>query len=74
MPNDANQNVWSTALVNSVSYPVGVVGRPGLDPGTLGLRVRDESSTESHRLQTTSSCRVTNPASPTKCNEIFLFQ
>ena len=36
MPNDANQNVRSTALVNSVSYPVGVVGRPGLDPGTLG--------------------------------------
>ena len=37
-PNDANQNVWSTALVNSVSYPVGLVGRPGLDPGTLGLQ------------------------------------
>ena len=39
MPNDANQNAWSTALVNSVSYPVGLVGRPGLDPGTLGLKV-----------------------------------
>jgi hypothetical protein len=51
-----------------------MVGRRGLDPGTLGLKVGDESSTESHRLQTTSSRQVTSPASPTKCNEIFLFQ
>ena len=78
MPNDANQNVWSTVLVNSVSYPVGLVGlwvgRPGLDPGTLGLKVTGELSTGCHRFQTISSCQVRFPASWTEWPSVPPFQ
>ena len=35
------------------------VGRPGLDPGTLGLKVGSQTSTTCHAFQTTSSRWVT---------------
>ena len=70
MPNDANQNVWSTALVNSVSYPVGLVGRPGLDPGTLGLKERYLLSRRSARIHKTCSGEMSRPPSSAENNPV----
>jgi transposase len=50
------------------------VGRPGLDPGTLGLKVMGEPSTGCHRFHTTSSCQATCPASWTEWASVRPFQ
>jgi hypothetical protein len=51
-----------------------LVGSSGLDPGTLGLKVKREPSSGCCRFQASSPCQVTFPAGSTEWASVRGFE